>query len=408
MGKTVDYNDFWYIKSNPITKAGVFPYLGKQIDPSLEPDKIYMVLRPSDEIEKAQETFKLLPLTDEHEMLGADFTPAEEKGIHGVTGEETIFKDGTLYTPIKIYSEYLKDEIEGGKKELSAGYFCKYDLTSGEYEGEHYDAIQRDLRGNHIALVENGRMGHDVRVMDSGLSFALDKMDVGKIIKHGENMNIFDWDESKNKADLSSKNHGKSGEDTAPDKENTQMDKREIIREIMAICAKPADQFQGGEEERERTIAGLAEKIAYNPSEAGKADDEDLDEGKKAVELIKDKAAGCDVEEDPKAVKEEKEQITVEDSMNAVLKMLGKREALYSKLTKHIGAFDHADMTEEDMAKYACKKLNIACDSGDDVCALLKGYLKGAETKAGEFVTIAKDSALEEKDNGFENYLKGK
>ena len=94
--------------------------------------------------------------------------------------------------------------------------------------------------------------------------------------------------------------------------------------------------------------------------------------------------------------------------MKSVLKMLGKREALYTKLTPHIGAFDHADMTEESMAKYACKKLNIAVDSGDDVCAVLKGYLKGAESKGKEFVTIAADKGLsDEKDAGFEKFLKG-
>ena len=36
-----------------------------------------------------------------------------------------------------------------------------------EFEGQHYDAIQRDIIFNHIALVDEGRMGSDVRVMDS-------------------------------------------------------------------------------------------------------------------------------------------------------------------------------------------------------------------------------------------------
>lgn len=204
MAKQVDYNDFWYIQHNPITKAGVFPYLGKQIDPSLEPDKVYMVLRPADEIEKAKDTFKLIPLVDEHTMLGAEFTPAEKKGVHGVLGEEITAKDGTVYADVKIFSEYLKDAIENGKKELSLGYFCKYDLTPGEYNGVHYDAVQRDLRGNHIALVDNGRMGHDVRVMDS-LHFACDAMDVGEI------KSAADFDENKIKRDDEGKFSSKVG-----------------------------------------------------------------------------------------------------------------------------------------------------------------------------------------------------
>lgn len=172
--KQVDHNQFWLIKDNPITKAGIFPYLGKQISPSLEPDKIYQVYRPAEEIKKAADTFKLVPLVDDHTMLGPEFTPAEQKGVHGVLGEDIQERNGTLFADVKIFSEQLKREIQDGKKELSLGYFCKYDLTPGQYNGMHYDAVQRDLKGNHIALVDNGRMGHDVRVMDAMAFDALD------------------------------------------------------------------------------------------------------------------------------------------------------------------------------------------------------------------------------------------
>ena len=148
--------------------------MGKQISPSLEPDRIYQVYRPEEEIKKAANTFKLVPLVDDHAMLGPAFTPAEQKGVHGVLGEDIQERNGTLFADVKIFSEQLKREIQDGKKELSLGYFCKYDLTPGQYNGMHYDAVQRDLKGNHIALVDNGRMGHDVRVMDAMAFDALD------------------------------------------------------------------------------------------------------------------------------------------------------------------------------------------------------------------------------------------
>ena len=73
--------------------------------------------------------------------------------------------------------------------------------------------------------------------------------------------------------DLSSKTNGVGGKDAAPEKEN-EMDKREAIREIMAISAKPVSEFAGGEEEKVETIAKIAEKLAYKPSETStKADD---------------------------------------------------------------------------------------------------------------------------------------
>ena len=167
--KEIDANGFWSIKNNPISKVGVFPYLGKQIDSSLEPDKVYMVLRPADELFSSEALASFnenpVPLVDDHTMLGDEFTPAEQKGIDGVV--QNIRQDGDkLIGDLSIYSTELKKKIANGKKDLSMGYFCEYDLTGGEYNGEHYDAIQRNIRSNHIALVDRGRCGHDVRVFD--------------------------------------------------------------------------------------------------------------------------------------------------------------------------------------------------------------------------------------------------
>ncbi|MBO5810412.1 MAG: DUF2213 domain-containing protein [Bacteroidales bacterium] len=168
--KQVDTNGFWSIKNNPISKVGVFPYLGRQIDPSLEPDKVYMVLRPAEELfnEETLESFNTnpVPLVDDHTMIGEDYTPAEKKGVDGVVNN--IHQEGdALVGDISIYSEAMKDKISKGKKDLSMGYFCTYDLEEGDYNGQHYDAIQRNIRSNHVALVDRGRCGHDVRVFDT-------------------------------------------------------------------------------------------------------------------------------------------------------------------------------------------------------------------------------------------------
>lgn len=167
--KQVDNNGFWSIKNNPISKVGVFPYLGKQIDPTLEPDKVYMVLRPAEELfnQETLDSFNEnpVPLVDDHTMIGDEYTPPEQKGIDGVV--QNIHQEGDrLVGDISIYSKAMKDKISQGKKDLSMGYFCTYDIEDGEYNGEHYDAIQRNIRSNHVALVDRGRCGHDVRVFD--------------------------------------------------------------------------------------------------------------------------------------------------------------------------------------------------------------------------------------------------
>ena len=159
-------NDYWYMPNIPLTKVGVFPYYGQQISPNLEPDKLYMVYRPAEEIasEEALKTLELLPVIEDHAMLGTcpGMMPPEEKGIQGITGTNIHYENGVIYGDIKIFTEYLKNVINSGKHEISMGYFCDYDYCSGVYNGQHYDVIQRNLRGNHIAIVDKGRMGEEV------------------------------------------------------------------------------------------------------------------------------------------------------------------------------------------------------------------------------------------------------
>lgn len=63
-----DVNGWPEIKNNPLSRVGVFPYSGRQISPELEPDKIYMVYRPEEELANPAciDSFKLLPWVDEH------------------------------------------------------------------------------------------------------------------------------------------------------------------------------------------------------------------------------------------------------------------------------------------------------------------------------------------------------
>lgn len=58
--------------------------------------------------------------------------------------------------------------IEDGKRELSAGYTCDLDWTPGKTpSGEAYDAVQKNIRINHVAIVQRGRAGQQVRIGDA-------------------------------------------------------------------------------------------------------------------------------------------------------------------------------------------------------------------------------------------------
>ena len=99
------------------------------------------------------------PITDDHPAERVTAANAKKLMIGTMTGSG-VQEDGTVKAPIVIYDAEVIDKIEkGGKRELSLGYRVELDETPGEWEGCPYDAVQRKIRINHLALVRTGRAG---------------------------------------------------------------------------------------------------------------------------------------------------------------------------------------------------------------------------------------------------------
>jgi hypothetical protein len=62
----------------------------------------------------------------------------------------------------------IKDIEENGKFALSMGYDCEIEETSGVWCGMAYDAIQRNIRYNHCALVDGARAGDAAKIRLDG------------------------------------------------------------------------------------------------------------------------------------------------------------------------------------------------------------------------------------------------
>lgn len=173
--RVVDINGWITIKDNPILKAGIFPYLGSEIGQG-EPSRVYKVLRSEEELSKPEtiKSFELVPLINEHFVLGELGTDTDDKPIDGIVGESINFEAPYLKSNIKVFGKHIKKLIEVGKIELSAGYSCKYIPIENNPD---YDFIQTDIRANHLALVEAGRNGSDVAVQDH-IKFTLDSKEL--------------------------------------------------------------------------------------------------------------------------------------------------------------------------------------------------------------------------------------
>ena len=168
--RTFDHNGHLVVESTIITKAGVNEYLGNELvgyeELGLEPKKVYRILRDPEALKESLNTFKSLQLTIKHIEVGAD-KPEKEYTI-GSLGSEISFDGEDVTTSLRVWDGDAIRLIESGKlEELSAGYYYELDMRNGEYNGEQYDGIMRNIRGNHVALVNRGRIGRDAIIKDS-------------------------------------------------------------------------------------------------------------------------------------------------------------------------------------------------------------------------------------------------
>lgn len=347
--RVLDFNGWAEIKGNPLSKVGVFPYLGKQIHPDLEPEKIYNVYRPEEELSHPEciESFKLIPWIDEHSMLGAEddgLTPAERKGVEGIIGEDVFFEDGYLKGNLKIFSEKLAKRIEKGKKELSIGYRCLYDIENGAYNGQSYDAIQRDIRGNHVALVTEGRAGPDVAVLDH-FKFTLDSK--GLVMS----------DETKEKESKD------EGEEVTLESLAAKVDSlAEAVAKIMNAKAEDAEEDKDDDSKSE-------------------AKDEDADEETKSEGMdAKIKSLTQDIKELKSA------------GTKTLMREIAQRDSLAKQLSNHIGIFDHADKTLDEVARYGVEKLKLSCKPGHEEAAL-SGFLTAKKASTAVAVQDSKPAS---------------
>jgi hypothetical protein len=363
----------------------VFPYLGKSLDPegrdsAIEPETIYYVLRPKDEIIAGQDTFKLIPFVDEHAMLGpseSGYLPAEKKGVHGITGEAVAFRDGVLYANLKIFSEALANTLKKGKKELSLGYRCAFVKQAGSFAGQAYDFVQRSLKGNHLALVEKGR--NNVSVLDNNIVF--DHFDINFGTKETAMTTPTIEDLAKRIDTLDSAIVTLTEENKAL---KAALDESEEKKEDKA------------EDEEDKTKDDKAED-EDDKEKSDKAEDEDDEEkeDKKAMDSAIEKRVDT-LDETIKSMRK--------DGMKAILKEVSQRNALAAKLAPHTGVFDHEDKTLAEVAEYGVKKLGLTCPKGHEATAL-DAFLH-ARPFPGSVSAHAMDGAQTQGTSSVDNYLK--
>lgn len=155
------FTDEGYLIDHPIvTSIGIFEYAN--------PDgSIRRELRLPEEVfaKESLDSYKGKPIIITHdagmvtnenvddEIIGTILSPGYQDGEH-------------VRAEIVIHNTNALKECE--LRELSLGYSLESEDSPGEWEGKPYDCIQRNIRINHLALVQNARAGESARLNVDG------------------------------------------------------------------------------------------------------------------------------------------------------------------------------------------------------------------------------------------------
>lgn len=160
LGQTF-YTEEGYLRDRPIlTRVGIFEYTN--------PDgSIRRELRLPEDVfsPTSLASYKGKPIIITHDAGLVDVNNVHEEAIGTILSEG--YRSGNdVRADIVIHdTEAMKDSK---MKELSLGYSLDLEETPGEWEGQPYDAIQRNILINHLALVDEARAGEKARLNIDG------------------------------------------------------------------------------------------------------------------------------------------------------------------------------------------------------------------------------------------------
>jgi hypothetical protein len=169
------------IKNAVIARSGIYQYLSGELsnlglslkDAPIVKD-VYNVYRPSITLLQSKDKFSRLPLTLTHPLRKVDQDTFKELAV-GFSSDSVMveyLKDNeeiVLKTSISINDKDAIDAYNQGIIEMSPGYDAKFKWQTGKTpKGESYDIIMTDVNdANHLALVQRGRGGSSVKILDS-------------------------------------------------------------------------------------------------------------------------------------------------------------------------------------------------------------------------------------------------
>jgi uncharacterized protein len=161
--------DGGYMRAMPrIARTGIQIYHGRECGrDDVEKVRVYrdqsVVFSPD-----AVKSYTHLPVTLEHPGVAVDASNWKKFAV-GETGDEVLREGGTVRVPMMLRDAATIKAVKDGKRQISVGYSCDLEWVDGITEdGQKYDAVQKNIRGNHVAIVSTARGGPELKFGDEG------------------------------------------------------------------------------------------------------------------------------------------------------------------------------------------------------------------------------------------------
>jgi uncharacterized protein len=149
-----------------VARTGIQVYLGQEVGrPDMDRVRVY---RPADEVfhKAAMSSIAHRPVTNGHPSEPVTADNWRKHAVGQVDGE--VARDGEFVrVPMVVMDGPTIADVENGKKELSLGYSADLVWQEGmTSDGQAYDAVQTNIRVNHLAIVDAARGGPKLAIGD--------------------------------------------------------------------------------------------------------------------------------------------------------------------------------------------------------------------------------------------------
>lgn len=177
--------DGYLVAEARVARTGIQEYLASELGlTDRDPGTIIRVYRPPEEVfsTDTMHSFAYRPMTNDHPAEPVSADNWRDVAV-GQTGGEVVRDGEYVRVPLVLMDAQAIQDYEAGKRELSMGYRAEIVLQDGTTpDGEQFDAIQRAIKNNHLALVSRARGGSKLKIGDG--NSAVDPLNPGGTPKH--------------------------------------------------------------------------------------------------------------------------------------------------------------------------------------------------------------------------------